>query len=97
MKPAVSAISQIAHEMGHRWSALVSNRVNGSTAYSETFPLGPTLWARALQAPVAFPYQRPVEASLMGGGVWQDNFDGTFTQLDDDYCVPTTGWSYLEL
>ena len=23
----------------------------------------------------------------MGGGVWQDNFDGTFTQLDDDYYV----------
>jgi hypothetical protein len=33
----------------------------------------------------------------MGGGVWQDNFDGTFTQLDDDYYVPATGWSYLEL
>ena len=33
----------------------------------------------------------------MGGGVWQDNFDGTFTQLDDDYYVPATGWSYLDL
>ena len=34
----------------------------------------------------------------MGGGVWQDEtFDGTFTQLDDDYYVPATGWSYLEL
>jgi hypothetical protein len=33
----------------------------------------------------------------MGGGVWQDNFDGTYTQLDDDYYVPATGWSYLEL
>ena len=33
----------------------------------------------------------------MGGGVWQDNLDGTFTQLDDDYYVPATGYSYLDL
>jgi hypothetical protein len=86
------AMSQIGHEMGHRWSAFVSARVG-----NETIPLGPTHWARGLQAPVAFPYQRPVEASAMGGGVWQDNFDGTYTQLDDDYYVPATGWSYLDL
>jgi len=85
-------VSQIAHEMGHRWSAFVSAKVNG-----ETIPLGPTHWARGLHAPVPFPYQRPIEASAMGGGVWQDNFDGTYTQLDDDYYVPATGWSYLEL
>lgn len=92
MLPYNYAMSQIGHEMGHRWSAFVSAKVNG-----ETIPLGPTHWARGLQAPVAFPYQRPTEASAMGGGVWQDNFDGTFTQLDDDYYVPATGWSYLDL
>jgi hypothetical protein len=86
------AMSQIGHEMGHRWSAFVSAKING-----EEIPLGPVHWARGLQAPVAFPYQRPVEASAMGGGVWQDNFDGTFTQLDDDYYVPATGFSYLDL
>jgi hypothetical protein len=86
------AMSQIGHEMGHRWSAFVSAKVN-----AETIQLGPTHWARGLQAPVAFPYQRPVEASAMGGGVWEDNLDGTFTQLDDDYYVPATGWSYLDL
>jgi hypothetical protein len=86
------AMSQIAHEMGHRWSAFASARVNG-----EVIPLGPTHWARGLHAPAAFPYQRPYEASAMGGGVWQDNLDGTFTQLDDDYYVPATGWSHLEL
>jgi hypothetical protein len=63
----------------------------------ETIPLGPTHWARGLQAPAPFPFQRPTEASAMGGGVWQDNFDGTFTQLDDDYYVPATGYSYLDL
>jgi hypothetical protein len=86
------AMSQIGHEMGHRWSAFVSAKVNG-----ESIQLGPVHWARGLQAPVAFPYQRPTEASAMGGGVWQDNFDGTFTQLDDDYYVPATGYSYLDL
>lgn len=86
------AMSQIGHEMGHRWSAFVSAKING-----ELIPLGPTHWATGLQAPAVFPYQRPTEASAMGGGVWQDNFDGTFTQLDDDYYVPATGWSYLDL
>ena len=86
------AMSQIGHEMGHRWGAFVSAKVG-----AETIPLGPTHWARGLQAPVPFPYQRPTEASAMGGGVWQDNLDGTFTQLDDDYYVPATGWSYLDL
>lgn len=90
--PYMYGISQIAHEMGHRWGAFVSAKVNG-----ETIPLGPTHWARGLQAQVAFPYRRPTEASIMGGGVWQNNFDGTFTQLDDDYYVPATGWSYLDL
>ncbi|HEX4311621.1 MAG TPA: hypothetical protein VHZ25_16435 [Acidobacteriaceae bacterium] len=86
------AMSQIGHEMGHRWSAFVSAKVNG-----EVIELGPTHWAMGLQAPVPFPYQRPTEASAMGGGVWQDNFDGTYTQLDDNYYVPATGFSYLDL
>jgi hypothetical protein len=86
------AMSQIGHEMGHRWAAFVSAKVD-----DETIPLGPVHWARGLQAPAAFPYQRPTEASAMGGGVWQDNFDGTYTQLDDDYYVPATGYSYLDL
>jgi hypothetical protein len=86
------AITQIAHEMGHRWSAFVSAKVG-----NDTIVLGPTHWDRGLQAPVPFPYQRPTEASAMGGGVWQDNLDGTFTQLDDNYYVPATGWSYLDL
>ena len=86
------ALSQIGHEMGHRWSAFVSARIK-----EEMIPLGPTHWARGLQAPAPFPFQRPTEASAMGGGVWQDNADGTFTQLDDDYYVPATGYSYLDL
>jgi hypothetical protein len=86
------AMSQIGHELGHRWAASVSAKISG-----EVIPLGPVHWARGLQAPAAFPYQRPTEASAMGGGVWQDNFDGTYTQLDDDYYVPATGYSHLDL
>jgi hypothetical protein len=92
MPPYMYGMSQIAHEMGHRWAAFVSATVDG-----ETIPLGPVHWATGLQARVPFPYQRPTEASIMGGGVWQDNFDNTYTQLDDDYYVPATGWSYLDL
>ena len=33
----------------------------------------------------------------MGGGAWQDNGDGTYTQLDDDFYVPATGYSHLDL
>jgi hypothetical protein len=38
-----------------------------------------------------------MEASTLGGAVWQDNFDGTYTQLRDGYFVPATGYSYLDL
>ena len=90
--PYMYAMSQIGHEMGHRWAAFVDAKVG-----NERIPLGPTHWDMGLQAIVPFPYVRPTEASIMGGGVWQDNFDGTFTQLDDNYYVPATGYSYLDL
>ncbi len=87
------AIGHLGHEVGHRWSAYVSAKVNG-----ETISLGPwPHWARELQAPVAYPYSLPTEASTLGGGVWQSNFDGTYTQLHDGYFVPATGYSYLDL
>jgi len=54
-------------------------------------------WASALQARVAFPYSLPTEASTLGGGVWQDNLDGAYTQLRDGYLVPAAGYSYLDL
>jgi len=54
-------------------------------------------WAPELQAPVAFPYSLPTEASTLGGGVWQDNSDGTYTRLRDGYFCAATGYSYLDL
>lgn len=87
------AIGHLGHEVGHRWGAYVSAKVNG-----ETISLGPwPHWAPGLQARVAFPYSLPVEASTLGGGAWQNNFDGTYTQLRDGYFVPAAGYSYLDL
>jgi hypothetical protein len=87
------AVGHLGHEVGHRWSAYASAKVNG-----ETISLGPwPHWAPGLQAPVAFPYSLPIEASTLGGGVWQDNQDGTYTQLKDGYFVPASGYSYLDL
>ena len=87
------AVGHLGHEVGHRWSAYVSARIDGKTISLGTWPH----WAPGLHTPVAFPYSLPVEASTLGGGVWQDNFDGTYTQLRDGYFVPATGYSYLDL
>jgi len=88
------AVGHLGHEIGHRWSAYVSARVNGPTISLGAWPH----WDAGLQARVAYPYSLPVEASTEGGSVWQDNFDGTFTQLRDGYMfVPASGYSYLDL
>jgi hypothetical protein len=93
MPPYMYAMSQVGHELGHRWAASLHAKVG-----NEDINLGdPYHWLMGLQAPVPFPYVRPTEASIMGGGVWQDNFDGTYTQLDDNYYVPATGYGYLDL
>ena len=93
MPPYMYAMSQIGHELGHRWAASLAAKVG-----DETIHLGdPYHWLMGVQAIAPFPYVRPTEASIMGGGVWQDNFDGTFTQLDDNYYVPATGYAYLDL
>ncbi len=86
------AVSQIGHELGHRWAASASALVNG-----ETIPLGPTHWAAGVHLQAAFPYGRSYEADLMGGSTWKENGDGTYTQLDRDYYNPAKGWSWLAL
>jgi hypothetical protein len=87
------AVGHLGHEVGHRWAAYVSAKIDGKTISLGTWPH----WAPGLESPVAFPYSLPSEASTLGGGVWQDNFDGTYTQLRDGYFVPATGYSYLDL
>jgi hypothetical protein len=93
LRPFNYAVGHLGHEIGHRWSAYATARVNGQTISLGAWPH----WDAGLHAPVAFPYSRPLEASTQGGSVWQDNLDGTFTQLRDGYFVPASGYSYLEL
>ena len=86
------AMSQIGHELGHRWAADASALTDG-----ETIPLGPVHWAAGVHLPAAFPYSRSYEADAMGGSTWRDNGDGTYTQLDRDYYSPAKGFSWLGL
>jgi hypothetical protein len=86
------AMSQIAHELGHRWAAFSRAIVDG-----DTITLGPTHWAAGLHAEVPYSYSGDPEASLMGGGNWRDNGDGTYTRLADNFYSPASGPSYLDL
>ena len=84
--PYMYGISQIGHEMGHRWSAFVSRQGRQRKQFNSAPRTGPA----ECKLRFRFRMLRPTEASIMGGGVWQENGDGTFTQLDDDYyaCPP---------
>ncbi len=86
------AMSQVGHELSHRWLAFASATVGG-----RTFQLGPTHWSLSLHAPVAFPYKQEYEASTQGGAYWRDNGDGTYTLLADNFYVPAQGYSHLDL
>jgi hypothetical protein len=87
------AVGHLGHEVGHRWSAYAAAKVDGKLIPLTSWPH----WLPGLHTPVAFPYSLPVEASTLGGGVWQDNFNGTYTQLRDGFFVPAAGYSYLDL
>jgi hypothetical protein len=92
-RPYGYAIAHLGHEVAHRWAAYVTAKVDG-----KRIPLGPwPHWAPGLQTAVVYPYSLPSESSTMGGGVWQDNVDGTYTQLRDGYLVPAAGYSYLDM
>jgi hypothetical protein len=97
------AMAQIAHEHGHRWSTRTRAIVDGDTVElrGEHVP-----WAMSgaghppgnLHTPSPFPYgDGEHEGSIMGGAVYQDNGDGTFTVLDRGSMQPASGFSYLEL
>lgn len=92
-RPYNYAVGHLGHEIGHRWSAYAAARVSGQLIQLGTWPH----WDPGLHAPVAHSYSLPVEASTQGGSVWQDNLDGTFTQVRDGYFVPASGYSHLEL
>ncbi|MES2378432.1 MAG: hypothetical protein V4553_17700 [Bacteroidota bacterium] len=92
-RPYNYAVGHLGHEIGHRWSAYVTARVNGQPISLGAWPH----WDPGLETQVAYPYSLPLEASTQGGSAWQDNLDGTFTQLREGFFVPASGYSYLEL
>jgi hypothetical protein len=89
-RPYNYAVGHLGHEVGHRWSAYATARVNGQAISLGVWPH----WDPGLEARVAYPYSLPLEASTQGGGVWQDNLDGTFSQLRDGYFVPASSYSF---
>lgn len=93
LRPYNYAVGHLGHEIGHRWSAYAAARVNGETILLGAWPH----WDAGLEACVAYPYSLPLESSTQGGSVWQENLDGTFTQLRKGFFVPASGYSYLEL
>lgn len=87
------ALSQLGHEFGHRWLVNVAAATgSGATALGD-----PIHWIPELHAPVRYPWAADAAASTMGGGYWQDNGDGTFSRLDDNFFVPASGFSDLDL
>lgn len=92
-RPYNYAIGHLGHEISHRWSAYATARVNGETISLGMWPH----WDTGLETRVAYPYSLPLEASTQGGSAWQDNMDGTFTQLRNGFFVPASGYSYLDL
>ena len=96
-------IRWIAHEAVHRWAASLSFR------HPRTGRIEDLLddycrchWSNYLHAPAAYPVwpsysSEPYsEASVMGGAVWLDNGDGSFTRVDNSYPL-ATGLSALDL
>ena len=95
-------VGWIAHEAVHRWAAHMQFRSPRSGQVEDLFGDGCRChWSEYLHAPVVHPVwsgfsSEPYpEKSLMGGNVWRDNGDGTFTH--DDARVWPAGLSALDL
>ena len=66
----------LSHELGHRWLSPMRALVGGQT---RTIADTDGHWFFELHAPAAFPITAEADNSPMGGSLWQDNGDGTFT------------------
>ena len=96
-------ISWIAHEAVHRWAAHLKFRnPHSGRIESLTDERCRCHWSRFLHAPVVHavgqgyssgPY---LEHSVMGGSIWSDNGDGTFTRAATPGSMPY-GMSALDL
>ena len=90
------ALSQLGHEMTHVWTVGAAYLRDG-----ERVPLTDDLcgchWRWELHVPAVFPWRQRQLSSTMGGGYWEDNLDGTFTQVHHGFFVPASGFSHLDL
>ena len=96
-------IQWIAHEAVHRWASHLQFRSPRSGQVEDlTDEWCRCHWSNWLHAPAVDPVgpsysSEPYsEASVMGGAVWLDNGDGTFTREEDGKPLPT-GLSALDL
>ena len=94
-------IRWVAHEATHRWVAGLEFR-NPETGRIESLRDDWVHWSGWLHAPAVFPVwpgfasSAYTGASVNGGGVWTDNGDGTFTQTENAWALPS-GLSALDL
>ena len=86
----LSHLILLRHEIAHRWVAPRHARIAG-----QSVEIGDSggHWQFGLHTPAAFPPFEGPAASPMFGAFWQDNGDGTFTQLS----TLGAGYSYLDL
>lgn len=86
-------VALLCHELGHRWLSIASAVSGGQTIpISDPAPH----WLQGLHAPALVPANSPTDASFMGGSYWQDNGNGTFTNLTQPFFV-AGGYSPLDL
>ena len=78
-------INSRTHSFIHVWSAYLSSSGGEEEPLSNEYCH--CHWRGDLHSPAAFPRAGRLESSVMGGSVWNDNGDGTFT--------PSASWSGL--
>ena len=85
-------VRHVAHELIHRWTAHLRFRDPRSGDIERLSGDGCQChWSEWLHVPERYPIwsgfadEPYATGSIMGGGVWQDNGDGTFTKLDTGY------------
>jgi hypothetical protein len=94
-------VKWIAHECTHRWGMDMSF-VNPNTGKTEKLVDSVGHWRQELDTTAMFPVtelylqQRSAGGSIMGGGAWRRNSDGTFSPSDYPYQIPG-GYSPLDL
>ena len=76
--PYDEGLTYFAHEIGHTWLAYASYIANGERTPMQVAP-GGSHWALELYAPAPFSWHGAENGSVMGGAVWREIPDWTFS------------------